>query len=214
LEAWVRLVQQEGLLHELVASFKINIEAILISSAISIGLAYLTVLPICRPFVEFLSKARFFALAGFVGVFTMAFGGGHGLKLSLLVFAIVVFFLTTTADIVAQTSKAEYDHARSLRMGDWRIVWEIIVLGKADENFDALRQNAAIGWMMLTMVEGLVRSEGGIGALMLAHGKYRHFDAVFAIELTMLAVGIGQDRLIGWLKGVFCPYSRLTLERR
>jgi len=41
----------------------------------------------------------------------------------------------------------------------------VIVLGRADAAFDAMRQNAAMGWMMLTMVEGISRSEGGIGGL-------------------------------------------------
>jgi len=39
---------------------------------------------------------------------------------------------------------------------------------------DLLRQNSAMGWMMLTMVEGLVRSDGSIGTLLLNNDK--HFD--------------------------------------
>ena len=56
----------------------------------------------------------------------------------------------------------KFDHARSLRFSDWRVVWEVVVLGTADKAFEILRQNAAIGWMMLTMVEGISRSEGGM----------------------------------------------------
>lgn len=212
--AWLSLVQTQGLLYELWVSVKTNIEAIFISSVLSIGLSYLTVLPVMRPIVQALSKSRFFGLAGFVIIFTMAFGGGHGLKVALLVFGMSVFFITSMASVVANIPKEDFDHARSLRMSPWRIVYEVVILGKADEAFEILRQNSAMGWVMLTMVEGLVRSEGGIGTLMLNEGKHFHLDAVFAIQFTILLIGIGQDQVIGMIKNLFCPYSSLTLERK
>ncbi len=213
LHALGTLIKEDGLLYELIVSMKVNAEAVGLSACISLVLAYLTVLPVMRPFVEFCSKARFFSMTGFLVVFTMAFGGGHGLKVSLLTFGMSVFFVTSMASVVASIPKAEWDQARSLRMGEWRMVWEVVVLGKADEAFEVLRQNAAIGWMMLTMVEGLVRSEGGIGALMLNQNKHFKLDAVFAIQLVVLIVGILQDQIILWLKSFFCPYAKLTLER-
>jgi NitT/TauT family transport system permease protein len=208
------LIRNDGMLFELGVSLHINIESVAISSVLSIGLSYLTVLPVMRPFVEFCTKARFFSMAGFVTMFTLAFGGGHWLKVSLLTFGMTVFFLTSMAAVVASIPRADWDQARSLRMSPWRMVWEIVVLGKADQAFEVLRQNAAIGWMMLTMVEGLVRSEGGIGSVLLNQAKYRHWDAVFAVQLTVLLVGIAQDRIIVKIKKIFCPYSFLTLERQ
>jgi NitT/TauT family transport system permease protein len=213
-QALGRLITQEGLLFELWVSFKVNIQAIAISSVLSIGLSYLTVLPVMRPFVEFCSKARFFSIAGFVTMFTLAFGGGHALKVALLTFGMTVFFVTSMSAVVAGIDKSEWDQARSLRMPPWRMVWEVVVLGKADEAFEVLRQNAVMGWMMLTLVEGLVRSEGGIGGILLNQSKYRHWDAVFAIQLTVLLVGTFQDMFIVYLKRVFCPYAFLTLERK
>jgi NitT/TauT family transport system permease protein len=209
-----QLVTQDGLLYELLVSMKVNAEAIALSTAISLALSYLTVLPVMRPFVEFCSKGRFFSLAGWMVVFTMAFGGGHGLKVALLTFGMSVFFVTSMSAVVAAIPRQDWDQARSLRMGEWRMVWEVVVLGKADEAFEVLRQNAAIGWMMLTMVEGLVRSEGGVGALMLNENKHFRLAAVFAVQLVVLLVGIFQDQAIGYIKNVCCPYARLSLERR
>jgi NitT/TauT family transport system permease protein len=74
------------------------------------------------------------------------------------------------------------------------------VLGTADAAVEAIRQNAAMGWMMLTMVEGLVRSEGGVGVLMLDANKHLQLDAVFALIATVIAVGIVQDYAFGWLR--------------
>lgn len=211
--AWWRMVRNEGLLYELGVSLRLNVEALALSTLLSLGLAYLTVTDIGRPIVHMLSKFRFFGMAGFTIVFTRIFGGEHGLKVALLVFGITTFFLTTMVDVVASVSKAEFDQTRSLRMSRTRAVWEVVILGRADQAFDALRQNAAIGWMMLTMVEGLVRFEGGLGVVMLTESKFRNLAAVFAVQLTVLAVGIFQDQLLAWLKDFFCPYSKLTREK-
>jgi NitT/TauT family transport system permease protein len=99
-------------------------------------------------------------------------------------------------------------------MGEWRVVWEVVVLGQVDRVFDVLRQNAAIGWMMLTMVEGMSRSEGGVGALLLNQNKHFHLSAVFAIQITILLLGLAQDYGIGAVRRLFCPYADLCVERR
>jgi NitT/TauT family transport system permease protein len=99
-------------------------------------------------------------------------------------------------------------------MSEWRVVWEVVVLGTFSQAFEAMRQNAAIGWLMLTMVEGLARGEGGVGVLLLNQNKYLNLSAVFAIQLAILVVGLLQDYAIGVLRHLVCPYARLTLERR
>ena len=118
------------------------------------------------------------------------------------------------AEVVASIPKERFDLARTLCMGEWRVVYEVVVVGQADKAFEVLRQNAAMGWMMLTMVEGISRSEGGVGAMLLNQNKHFHLSAVFAIQLTILLLGLGQDYTIGLLRNVFCPYADLTLERK
>ncbi len=110
--------------------------------------------------------------------------------------------------------KEKFDLARTLRMGEWRVVWEVIVLGRADAAFDAMRQNAAMGWMMLTMVEGISRSEGGIGALLLNQNKHFRLEAVFAIQIAILLIGLFQDYALGLAKKFLFPYADLQLEKR
>ena len=99
-------------------------------------------------------------------------------------------------------------------MREWRVVWEIVILGTADKAFEVLRQNAAIGWMMLTMVEGVVRSEGGVGTMLLNQSKHFRLDEVFAIQFVILLVGLFQDFMIGAARRLVCPYADLTVERR
>jgi len=205
---------QEGLGSELITSFYLNLQAIGIALLASIGLAYLSVIPFFKPIIAFFGKLRFLSLAGLTFFFTMAAKSGHELKLYLLVYSIAVFFVTSMLDVLASIPNVQFDLAKTLKMGAWREVWEVIVLGQADKVFDCLRQNAAIGWMMLTMIEGMSRSEGGIGAVLLNQNKHFHLSSVMAIQLLILLVGLGQDYAIGILKNVFCPYSTLTTERK
>lgn len=205
---------QEGLGPELMTSLMLSLEALAWTAGISLALSYLTVLPVFRPLVAAISKGRFLSLVGFTFVFTLMVGGGHPLKLWLLVFAETVFFVTSMASVISQIPKESFDYARTLRMGEWRVVWEVVVLGTASSAFEVLRQNAAIGWMMLTMVEGLARAEGGVGTVLLNESKHFRLAEVFAIQLVILAVGLVQDYGIGLVRGIICPYADLTLERK
>ena len=205
---------EDGLGRELITSLGVNLQALLITLAISLALSYLTVMPFFRPLAAAVAKGRFLSLTGLTFLFTLMLGGGRPLKVSLLVFGMTVFFVTSMADVVASIPKEQFDHARTLRMSEWRVVWEVVVLGTKDKAIEVLRQNAAIGWMMLTMVEGLVRSEGGVGVMLLNENKHFALPQVFAIQLLILLVGIVQDYAIGALKRLICPYAHLTLERK
>lgn len=204
----------DGLGAELITSLLLNLQAILIACLLSLLLAYATVIPFFRPLVAGLSKLRFLSLIGLTFFVTVMTKSGHQLKLSLLVFSISVFFVTGMADVIASIPKTQWDLARTLRMGEWRAVFEVAVLGQIDKAFEVLRQNAAIGWMMLTMIEGMSRSEGGIGSVLLNQNKHFHLSSVMAIQIAILVLGLAQDYGIGAVRGLLCPYSTLTLERK
>lgn len=208
------LWMNQGLGQELASSFSLNVQALFWSSIISLGLAYLTVIPVFRPLVAAISKGRFLSLAGFTLIFTLMVGGGRPLQLSLLVFAISVFYVTSMASVIAAIPRSEFEHARTLRMSEWRVVWEVVILGTADKAFEVLRQNAAMGWMMLTLVEGIVKAQGGIGVVLAAGSKHFLLQEVFAIQLLILIVGLGQDYAITLARRMLCPYASLTLERK
>jgi NitT/TauT family transport system permease protein len=203
-----------GLGTELLTSFTLNVEAITLATGISLLLAYSTVLPFFRPIVTLISKLRFLSLVGLTFFFTLMAANGHRLKLDLLAFSVSVFFITGMMDVLDSIPKVHFDLARTLRMGEWRLVWEVVVLGQIDKVFDVMRQNAAISWMMLTMVEGMARSDGGIGTVLLTQNKHFHLSSVLAIQISILIVGLCQDYGIGMLRNLFCPYAKLTVERK
>lgn len=214
LQALAELWMVQGLGRELLASFTTSLEALALSAGIGLLLAYATVLPALRPLAGLVSKGRFLGLAGLTFAFTLAVGGGHPLKVALLTFGMAVFFVTSMAAVIAAIPRERFEHARTLGMSEWRVVLEVVVLGTADEALELVRQNAAMGWTLLTMVEGLVRSEGGVGTMLLDQNKHFHLAQVLAIQLAILGVGILQDYGIGVARRVLCPYADLKRERR
>ena len=167
-----------------------------------------------RPFVKILCKGRFLSMSGFTMFFTSVFGGGHALKLALLVLGMSLFLLTSLYDIVEGIPREKFDEVRTLRYGRWEGVWEVVVLGRMDVVLDTIRQNAAMGWFLVTTVEGLVRFEGGVGAMMLVQDKVIRLDGVFAIQLLVLLVGILQDVGLSFLRRTTCKHAYISLERQ
>ena len=204
--AWHKLASQDGMLIELWASSKTLAKSIVLTSLISFGAAFLATSAVFKPVVTWMTALRFLGFAGITFFFTMWSDDGSTLKMMMLTFGMSVFMLTTALSIVNSVTQEQVDYARTLGLDGWQITWEIVVRGKLDETLDAIRQNAAIGWVMLSMVEGLVRSEGGIGLLLLTNSKFLNLNAIFAIQFTILAYGLAQDFFLRWLRTVVCPY--------
>jgi NitT/TauT family transport system permease protein len=212
--AFTRLLKEGDLLRELFVSMGLCLQAMGLAILISLALSYLTVLPFFRPTAFIVSKGRFLTLVGLSFVFTLLTSGGHSLKVALMTFGITVFFVTSMVAMLREIPKTDFNHARTLGLNEWQTVWEVIILGRLDQVFEIIRQNFAISWMMLTMVEGISRAEGGIGVMLLNQNKHLNLEAVFAIQFLILLVGIGLDYLIGFIKNIICPYASLSVERK
>ena len=75
-----------------------------------------------------------------------------------------------------------------------------------------MRQTVAIAWMMITMVEGLSMSEGGLGTMLIKSSKYIDLGTVFAILTIIFVVGIFFDFLLGQLRYWLFPYTKLQIR--
>jgi NitT/TauT family transport system permease protein len=204
-----------GLGPELFATLKLVAVSVAVSVVISSVLAYASFLPVVRPFVRALTKLRFLGLTGLVFPFTLATGGGFALKVALLTFGMSTFLVTALARIVDEVPRAQLDHVRSLGATEARVVWEAVIRGTLDRAIDAVRQNVAMGWAMITMVEGIARSDGGVGALLLAENKHFKLPEVYAVLLVVLVVGLLIDIALRAFGALACPYVRFeTREER
>jgi len=114
--------------------------------------------------------------------------------------------------VVSEIPREQFDHMRVLGASELRILWEVVILGTLDKALDILRQNAAMGWMLLAMVETLVRSEGGIGVLLANQSKHLELAQTLALQLVIFTLGMLQDYLLGAFKNLACPHAVLKLE--
>lgn len=197
-----------GMGPELWQTMKLIAHATLITAALSLGLAYLSAARAFSPLVAALCKLRFLSLTALVFPLTLMTGGGYALKVAMLTFGMATFYLTSMARIVREIPSSRFEELRVLGASDLRIAWEVVVLGTLDKALDGLRQNVAMGWSMITMVEGVSRSDGGIGAMMLNQHKHMRLAHVYAILLVVLGVGLAIDYAMGALGAALCPWTR------
>jgi NitT/TauT family transport system permease protein len=164
------------------------------------------------PFV--VSKARFLSLVGLVFI-AQKIGDSADTKVVLLVFGMTVFFVTSMISVIKNITNSsegqqELNHARTMRMNDWEVFLEVIVLGRMDTAFEMLRQCFAIVWVMLTAVETIAQSGGGIGVLLYKQQRTLSFEMIWAIQLTVMAVGILMDYVFIVIKQFLMPYSKIS----
>jgi NitT/TauT family transport system permease protein len=98
-------------------------------------------------------------------------------------------------------------------MNNWQALLEVVIIGRLDQVFEVMRQNFAIAWMMITMVEGLNMSEGGLGTMLIKSNKYIDLGTVFAILVIIFGMGICFDYLLKQLRNWFFPYSKLLIKK-
>jgi NitT/TauT family transport system permease protein len=217
MEIWRALGElwwQRGMGPEIFTTMRLIANATLLTVVISLLLSYATVIAFLRPVVQAVSKLRFLGITGLVFPFTLLTGGGYPLKVALLTFGMSTFFVTSMAQVVLEIPPSEFDYMRVMGAGEARILWEVVVRGTLDKALDVLRQNVAMGWAMITMVEGISRAEGGIGAMILDENKHFLLAEVYAILAVILVLGLALDYSMGVATNLLCPYVVLRRVRR
>lgn len=196
----------------MLVSLSLTLQAMLYSIIITLAFAYLSVIPFFKTIAQFIVKCRYLTLTGLIFIFTLLTKDGSELKLSLLVFGIVPFFTTSFLSVIVNIDKQEYELCKTLGYNNWQTLYEVVIVGKADQVFEILRQNFAIAWMMITMVEGLSMSEGGIGTLLIKFNKYNDITNVVALQLVIFLIGLFFDYLLGITRHWLFPHSKLKQQ--
>jgi sulfonate transport system permease protein len=208
LNALSQLLTTRLFMDNLLTSLMLTGESLFYGVLITLLLGYASVIPFFQPVAQFIVKCRYLTLTGLIFIFTLLTRDGGQLKLSLLLFGIVPFLTTSFLSIIVKTPDQEYELCQTLGYNRWESLYEVIIVGKSDQVFEAVRQNFAIAWMMITMVEGLNMSEGGIGALMIKYNKYNDLPHVLALQTVILMLGLGFDYLLGALRHWLFPYTK------
>jgi NitT/TauT family transport system permease protein len=145
-------------------------------------------------------------------VFILLTKDADNLKLSLLIFGIVPFFVTSLLAVIDGIKEEEFNSCRTLRFNKWETLYELIVIGRLDQTIEIIRQNFAITWIMIVTVESSALSGGGIGALLYRYNKYNDLKHVLALQLVILLIGVLIDQILARMRRELFPYTKLTAK--
>jgi len=206
-QRFIELVQTSSLWEEFISSIGFTVKAMFYSLLITMLLTYLAVIPLMEPIAQFISKCRYLTLSGVIFLFTVLSGNVSDLKMSLLLFGIVPFFLTSALGTINPVLlRYAINKARINRKSRWETLWEVFVVGKLDVMVEILRQNFAMAWLIIIGVEGLAMSEGGLGTLFIKAGRVLDIDKVFSLLLIVLLTGVLIDYLLKFIRQLSFPY--------
>jgi NitT/TauT family transport system permease protein len=211
--AVLRITTSDNFVDNLFSSLGLTLSGMGISICLALVVSYLSLIPVFAPVAKFIVKCRYLTLTGLIFLFTLLTQDGHQLKLSLLIFGIVPFFVTSLLSIIDSINVQEYELCKTLRMNNWQTLLEVVIIGRLDQVFEVMRQNFAIAWMMITMVEGLSMSEGGLGTMLIKSNKYIDLTTVFGILVIIFALGIFFDYLLKNLRLWLFPYTKIQVRK-
>lgn len=209
----VKIITSSYFIDNFFSSLSLTLSGMGISIAIALVVSYLSLISFFAPLAKFIVKCRYLTLTGLIFLFTLITQDGHQLKLSLLIFGIVPFFVTSFLSIIDSINVQEYELCKTLRMNNWKTLLEVVIIGRLDQVFEVMRQNFAIAWMMITMVEGLSMSEGGLGTMLIKSNKYIDLGTVFAILVIIFGVGVFFDYLLKNLRFWIFPYTKIQVRK-
>jgi ABC-type nitrate/sulfonate/bicarbonate transport system permease component len=209
----LKILSTPDFFDNLFSSLILTLKGMGFSIIIALVICYLSLVPIFYPLAKFIVKCRYLTLTGLIFLFTLITSNGHNLKMSLLVFGIVPFFVTSFLSIIDAINEQEYELCKTLRMNNWQTLLEVVIIGRLDQVIEVMRQNFAIAWMMITMVEGLNMSEGGLGTMLIKSNKYIDLGTVFGILVIIFTMGVCFDFLLAKLRFWFFPYTKLQLRK-
>lgn len=207
-------ISAPSFLDNFVATLGLILKSMTICIIASLFFVYLSLVPAFKGITVFVSKLRFLTYTGLIFVFTILVNNGGQIKMSLLLFGVIPYFVTTLLSYIYDPNdksfQKEYELCYTLKFNRWQTLYEVVIKGRLHLVLEVIRQNFAIAWMMITSVEGICMSEGGLGTMMLKSNKYMKMDEVFAVLLIILLVGILFDYIFDLLKVWLFPYVSTT----
>lgn len=196
----------DGIVWDLFSSLTVCMEALALSAIVGLPIAYLSRVPVVEPIATFLSKLRFAGAAVFYLPLLMTMTP-HSVKVALLMLGELFYLVTTMQGVVLNISQERFDDAATLKMSPWKSVWFVVIRGTVPEALTAIKDNNGMGLASILFVEGIVRSEGGVGVRLFEAERYSSYDQFFAIVILIVLTGIASDWALRQLRKAACPYG-------
>lgn len=209
-QVWTGLSElyAEGLAVHVVSSLWLCARALFISVIVSLAIVYASPIPILKPLGVALSKFRYLPLTGIAFYITMIINDGRQIQVWILVVFMSTYLITSLLAMLKDIKEEEFDHARALGCSRFEILWEVIIKGRLDYVIEIIRQNLAIGWMMLVTVESIMAAAGGLGFLIKNSDKFGNHGRIIALQLVILLIGLFMDWTLTRIRKLLFRYSK------
>jgi len=199
----------EGLVVHIASSLWLCIRAIFISIIISLVVSYISPIPLLQFFAKTLSKLRYLPLTGITFYLAILIESGRTMQIWVLVVFMSTYLTTSLLGMINSIPQEEFDHARTLQCNRWEVLWEVLIKGRMDYVIEIIRQNLAIVWMMLVTVESIMVASGGLGFLIKNSDKFMNHGRIVALQIIILALGLGIDFVLEKSRKIFFRYSKI-----
>ena len=203
---WVQM-WNNGFFYEILASLRLCLIATVISVIVSSIIAYSTTIPFFRPIGTFFTKLRYNPIQGFTLFLTQISGGGRKFQIILLVIFMSFYFIDSLIVMIKAIPEEDIIRRKAQKMSNWQVLWKVVILDRLDYLFEIVRQNLSITFMMLVSVEAMNKAAGGMGAILNDTNRALNFPKIFAIQITILLVGILIDAGLRFIINQF-PVNR------
>jgi NitT/TauT family transport system permease protein len=201
---------KERLLNHIGVTLKLNVVGLALSSAISLLISYLSIIPAFKPLNKAIQILRYIPIVGFTLVFLSLFAIGWPTKVAMLTTGMSFFLVTSMSAVIESIPRMKYELARVLGYNDWQIFYTVVMRPTMPQMIDMVAQNAAIGWVMITAIETYNRSEGGIGSQIFSYSATNNLPQVYGLLLIIGAIALLEDEIFFMLKRVLFPYSTIA----
>ncbi len=196
----------EGLMVHLFNSLGLFLKATIYAIVISLTLVYLSPLPIIAPIANFVSKFRFLPLTGISYYLAILINDGRAIQVWILVIFMSTFLVTSLMSVMKGIDE-DINHARTLGCTRWEILSEVVIKGRFDYVIESIRQNLAIVWMSLVIVESILVSQGGLGFLIKNSDKFMDHGRIISLQSIILLTGLGLDYTLTKIRKLTFRYS-------
>ena len=123
-------------------------------------------------------------------------------------FSITVFFVDSFIVVIDKIDEGQWLLAKTLGMNDWKTLFYVVIYGKLDSLFSIISGTFAISWVMLSTIENLAKSGGGIAVLLFNENKYLHLGGVVGAQLIIFGLGMLLVYLIKQGRLLTCPHTK------
>lgn len=211
IKAFQPLFYEDALTRNAAISIQMNFYGYIEAVAISIPLGYIIGLfpffrEMCR---KYLDAIRFIPLPAIIGLFIGWFGIETNMKVQFLAAGIIVYLLPVVVQRIQETDEIYVQTIETLSKNRWDIIRKVFIPDVMSRVFDDIRVLVAISWTYITVAE-LVNKTGGIGGVAFLAARQSRTDKVFAVMVTIIIIGVVQDKAFKWLDQFLFPHKYAT----